>query len=548
MDIKIKTNLQEITYFSFFGILLIAKGIGLYEGMPLFNVCLVLAVFFLGCKFLLTDYTPGEWGMIFLFTLISFLAYRTTGEKAVIITVLTILGMKNIPVKRLLQFAFVIWTITFYGMFLFHIADVTDACILAHNKFGLGFLLRYSMGFPHPNVFHISYFIWMALLLYLFPMKKRKLFVASCLLFGMNLFVFLYSVSITGFALVTVYLAFNLYLSARGKLNMVEKTLIQCVYPACVLVSVIPPLFFKGKLFDLLNKVLNTRMNIWNYYLTNFKPALFGTRVWSPEEATLSMDCSYLYLLYYYGIILFLCISALFVYTIWRFTKENKKAELAIIIGMLIAGITEPYLFNLSFKNLILVFAGNLLYVTFSEWEKMKYPDVKQNGREPDGIYRWFNRRLQLFPWGQKEITVASIDTEKQQKDKTAFFTRLCVMRKWLILTGILAAGIGLVIGITCVKVPQKIYVYTDHCDYVKGDGETFYEVQQEEGAVIYGARSEEMNYYGFDGNMLLLERVRGILSITLGIPLLLEFLFCIILWYTNKIKPDSGDVRCRKS
>lgn len=545
---KIKTNLQEITYFGFFGILLIAKGIGLYEGMPLFNVCLVLAVLFLGCKFLLTDYTLKEWGMIFLFTLISFLAYRTTGEKAVIITVLTILGMKNIPVKRLLQFSFVIWTITFYGMFLFHIADVTDACILAHNKFGLGFLLRYSMGFPHPNVFHISYFIWMALLLYLFPMKKRKLFVASCLLFGMNLFVFLYSVSITGFALVTVYLAFNLYLSARGKLNMVEKTLIQCVYPACVLVSVIPPLFFKGKLFDLLNKVLNTRMNIWNYYLTNFKPALFGTRVWSPEEATLSMDCSYLYLLYYYGIILFLCISALFVYTIWRFTKENKKAELAIIIGMLIAGITEPYLFNLSFKNLILIFAGNLLYVTLSEWEKVKCSDVKQNRREFDRIDRWINRKLQILPWGAKEITVAALDTEKRQKHKTAFFTRLRAMRKWLLLTGILAAGIGFIIGITCVKVPQKIYVYTDHCDYVKGDGETFQEVQQEEGAVIYGAHSEEMNYYGFDGNMLLLERVRGILSITLGIPLLLEFLFCIILWYTNKIKPDSGDVRCRKS
>lgn len=545
---KMKTNLQEIAYFGFFGILLIAKGIGLYEGMPLFNICLVLAVLFLGCKLLLTDYTLKEWGIIVLFTLISFLAYRTTGEKAVIITVLTILGMKNIPVKRLLQFAFVIWTVTFYGMFLFHIADVTDACILAHNKFGLGFLLRYSMGFPHPNVFHISYFIWMALLLYLFPMKKRKLFVASCLLFGMNLFVFLYSVSITGFALVTVYLAFNLYLSVREKLNMLERILIQCVYPGCVLVSIIPPLFFKGKLIDLLNKVLNTRMNIWNYYLTNFRPALFGTRVWSPEGATLSMDCSYLYLLYYYGIILFLCVSALFVYTIWRFTKENKKAELAIIIGMLIAGITEPYLFNLSFKNLILVFAGNLLYVTLSEWEKMKCSDVKQIGRESDRINRWINRKLQILPWGQKELTLTVIDTEKWQMHKMAFLTRLREMRKWLVLIGILAAGIGLSIGITCVKVPQKIYVYTDHCDYVKGDGETFQKVQQEDGAVIYGMRSEELNYYGFDGNMLLLERVRGILSITVGVPILLEFLFCIILWYTNRIKPDSGDVRCRKS
>ena len=88
------------------------------------------------------DYTLKEWGIIVLFTLISFLAYRTTGEKAVIITVLTILGMKNIPVKRLLQFAFVIWTVTFYGMFLFHIADVTDACILAHNKLSLIHICR----------------------------------------------------------------------------------------------------------------------------------------------------------------------------------------------------------------------------------------------------------------------------------------------------------------------------------------------------------------------------------------------------------------------
>ena len=149
---------------------------------------------------------------------------------------------------------------------------------------------------------------------------------------------------------------------------------------------------------------------------------------------------------------------------------------------------------------------------------------------------------------GTEELTLTVIDTEKWQMHKKAFFTKLHEMRKRLVFTGILAAGIGLIIGITCVKVPQKIYVYTDHCDYVKGDGETFQSVQQENGAVIYGMRSEELNYYGFDGNMLLLERVRGILSIMVGVPLLLEFLFCIILWYTNRIKPDSGDVRCRKS
>lgn len=531
---QIKMNLQEIAYFCFFGILLFAKGIGLYEGMPLFNICLALAVLCIACKILLTDYTVKEWGILILFTLISFVAYRTTGEKAVLITAFTILGMKNIPVKRLLRFAFVIWTMTFYGMMLFHIFDTTDASILAHNKFGLGFLLRYSMGFPHPNVFHISFFIWMALLLYLFPMTKQRLVVASILLFGMNCFIFLYSVSITGFALVTLYLLFNLYLNGRKKLNIVEKVLIQCVYPACVLVSILPPLLFKGRLYDLFNKLLNTRMNIWNYYLTNFTPKLFGTRVWSPEDAVLSMDCSYLYLLYYYGIVLFVCISALFVYTIWRYTRENKKAELAIIIGMLIAGITEPYLFNLSFKNLILIFAGSLLFVVLSEVGAEMNCQNQDINRKQSRMVMVLNRRVQILPWGQKELQLFAVDTDKWKQRKEAYLIRLRKSRKWFVIIGMLAAALGLFIGIAIVKVPQKIYVYTEHCDYVKGDGVSLQEVQQEEGAVLYGVRSKELNYYGFDGNMLLLEKIRGILSVTLGIVLLSEFFFCVILWYSK--------------
>lgn len=526
---KVKMNLQEIAYFCFFGMLLIVKGIGLYEGMPLFNVGLLLAIFFLGCKILLTDYTLREWAILFLFTFVSFVAYQKTGEKAVIVTVLTILAIKNISINRLLKFAFIIWTITFYGMFLFHIADITDPVILAHNKFGLGFLLRYSMGFPHPNVFHISYFIWMALLLYLFPMKNRKLWVASFLLFGMNLFVFLYSVSITGFALVTIYLIFNLYLSKREKLNIIEKILIQCVYPACVLVSVIPPLFFKGKLYDILNKILNTRMNIWNYYLTNFKPGPFGTKVWSPADAVLSMDCSYLYLLYYYGLYLFLAISLLFIYTIWRYTKENKKAELAIIIGMLIAGITEPYLFNLSFKNLILIFAGNVFYRMLGENDKKSV------------------KKLQILPWGEKEVTIFAIKKDPIKGYWEAFRQKLCIMKKWVLLIGVIAGGLGLMIALLCVRVPDRIYVYTEHCDYVGGDGTTLQEVQQEAGAEIYGVRSEQLTYYGFEGNILRLEKIRLTVSIVLGMVILSEIFFCVVLCY-NQCRLTKGDSRCRNS
>lgn len=520
---QIKMTLQEIAYFGFFGFLLVAKGIGLYEGMIAFNVCLLIALFCMGAKILLTDYTCQEWIFLIFLVLISLAAYHTTGEKAVVLTVLTVMGFKNVRIERLLKFVFVIWTVTFYGMVFIHIADVTDASILAHNKFGLGFLLRYSMGFPHPNVFHISYFIWVALLLYLFPMKAKKLWLMSFLLFWGNVFIFLYSVSVTGFMLVTVYLIFNIYLSMRKRLNQTEKILIQCIYPVCVLISVIPPLFFKGRLYDVLNKLLNTRMNIWKYYLMNFTPKLLGTKVWSPENTILSMDCSYLYLLYYYGVILFLVISVLFMYTIWQYAKQNCKTELAIVSVMLIAGITEPYLFNLSFKNLILIFAGDVLF-------------KRSSGYVPKCVWiKMLRKNLRILPWGEKEIVLFSFNRDKWAKWCQECHEVLKEKKKQLFMTGIVAAFVGIVVAEIFVYVPKKIYVYTEHCDYVSGEGMTFEEVNQEDEAAIYGICSEYYRYYGFDGNMLTLERIRGVISWVVGMILIWEILFYMILCYNQR-------------
>lgn len=60
-------------------------------------------------------------------------------------------------------------------------------------------------------------------------------------------------------------------------------------------------------------------------------------------------------------------------------------------------------------------------------------------------------------------------------------------------------------------------------------------EVGREEGAVIYGVRSEDLRYYGFDGNMLTLERVRGMISWMFGAILLWEISFCAVLCYNQR-------------
>ena len=512
-------SLQEVLYYAFFGCLLFAKGIGLYEGMTLFNVCIILSLAFIGVKFLLTDYSAVEWSIILFVMLCSVLAYKETGEKAVIITSLTLVGIKNVPLKRILKVAFAIWTITFYGMLIIHLLGWKEEIVLAHNKFGLGFILRHSLGFPHPNVLHISFVIWMALFLYLVPKNKKQMMKASIFLLFENIYIFIYSVSITGFLLGILYLGLNLYLTSRErKLSAPEKAITMSILPLCIFTSVIPPLLFQGKLYDIVNKLLNTRLKIWRYYLTTFTPKLFGTKIWSPEEEILSLDCSYLYLLYYYGIILFILIMGLFGYVIWNYTQKDGKKELAIILGMLIAGITEPYLFNFSFKNIILLFSGTVLFEVLR----------KQKGKTI-AILPSCNRDLKI------KCPYSMNSTIKKIRDVNSHISRKS--RTLMTVSGIALGMIVLIISWNSYQKPDHIYVRCERCDYVKGDGITLDDIQREN-SLVYGYTDEETLFYGFNGNMIVLEQIRisitgGVLGFFSGVVL-----FWCILCY-NQLMPN---------
>lgn len=511
---KIKISLQELLYYAYFSCLLFGKGIGLYEGMAVFNLCIVLALALIGFKFLITEYTAKEWIGIVLVMLCSVIAYLRTGEKAVIFSCLTVLGIKNVPLKRILKIAFFIWTITFYGMLIVHLLGWKEEIVLAHNKFGLGFILRHSLGFPHPNVLHLSFFIWMALLLYLFPMNRKQLIKISAFLFLENIFIFLYSISITGFLLAVFYLMVNFYFAVKKDFCIVERLFIRAVLPLCILISIIPPLLFQGKLYEIVNKVLNTRLKIWKYYLTTFSPSLFGTRVWSPSYEKLSMDCSYLYLLYYYGIILFVLFLVLFAYVIEKYMKENRKKELAIILGMLVAGITEPYLFNFSFKNIILIFAGDILFTELS----------KRNKKETT-ILATCNRNIEVrgVQRGEDAINrVKVIISHFSQRSKGL-----------LMAVGIMTGIAGFLFAYISYQSPDCIYVRSDRCDYVKGEGITLDKIQ-EETSLIYGYIDAETRFYGFDGNMITLERIRVCITGAIGGFLVGTIFILVVLCYTQ--------------
>ena len=105
--------LKEVFFYLFFGLLLFAKGIGLYDGQNSFKLFLLAALVCWLLKMCLTEYTLREALTVGGLVLLGLIVYRSSGEKAALVSILVVTGMKEIPLKRLFAAGLVIWTACF---------------------------------------------------------------------------------------------------------------------------------------------------------------------------------------------------------------------------------------------------------------------------------------------------------------------------------------------------------------------------------------------------------------------------------------------------
>lgn len=500
---------EEFLYYLFFGLLFAAKGIGLDEGQKLFTICVIAALFCLAVKLCVTKHSLKEWAVMLLLMALSCLTWKSSGEKSAFFAVLVIIGMKNVPIKRLLTVCMAIWSAAFWVSAVLGILHIRDGVVVVHQKLGLGPIVRWSWGYTHPNVLHVSYFILVALLLYVLDLNGKKLWKASALMFAGNLFVFLYSVSYTGILLVTGYLLLNVYLDCRSRLIMVEKVLLQCILPFCVLFPLLGPFVTSGKVFDFFNKLFSTRFELVRNFYSNFSPSLFGTPAYFETTGHLTLDSSFAYMLMYYGIIAFVLFMLGYAAVIHRFIRLGRKKELAIMLGIVVAGVTEQFLFNLSFKNLSFFFLGELLYELFKKKAKTQ----------------WWNQERALITLRKESVTMTNITDcyavrllKEKIKDKRIWLTALVI---------------GMVAAVSCavaVKMPSGIYVNRGLTDYRNLEEEVLLDLQQvsvDFSDWVIGYAGADVGMYYFTGSIIELEFIRnvagfGMLGFTLAAILIL--------------------------
>ncbi|MFG6333913.1 MAG: hypothetical protein K1W20_00305 [Lachnospiraceae bacterium] len=368
-------TLQEALFYGFFILLSLAKGMGFYEGQKIFILLTAPALVMGFLKLLLTPYTKREAVSQILLFMLTAAVYFASRDVAVLFVMFTVLGMKGISVKKTLHIALWVWACCAVVLSIFSFFRLEHTVYRVHAKMGLGHIFRWSLGFTHPNILHITYLMLCALII--LKMEERYALKQYVILMLGNLLVFFYSISYTGFGMVAVLLTGCLYVKFRPRFCFIEKAAVNLVLPVCLILSFVMPLFLYryfhlvylggrpvlGSLAHRLNKLLNTRIWLADQFLSNGAyRSLFGKDVSQITSSSMTLDNSYVWCYIHFGLILTAIIFVGYFALLFYDTRKQRTRELVILVCFLGAGWTEQLLFNTSFKNITLLFLGAFLF------------------------------------------------------------------------------------------------------------------------------------------------------------------------------------------
>lgn len=355
-----KLTLEELFYFAFFILLSIAKGFGFYEGQLIFKLLVIPAFLCALIKIVITPYTKRQWVMQLLLMAITVVIYYESRELGIFFVMFTILGMKNISVEKIFKIGLWTWSLCAMALSVFSFFRLEHTIYRVHPKLGLGPIFRWSLGFTHPNILHITYFVLCAYIIY--GLAERYALKHFIILMLGNLLVFVYSISYTGFGITALLLAGGVYVKLRPKFGLLEKIAANLLLPICIAVSFILPLILYMPWVQKLNDILGSRILLANLFLIPEYISLFGVKTAAVVHASIAMDSSYIWSFINYGIIPFAMLMLAYLVLAADYSRRQKTRELMIIICFLCAGFTEQLLFNTSFKNVTLLFLGELLF------------------------------------------------------------------------------------------------------------------------------------------------------------------------------------------
>lgn len=368
-------NSDVFYYFSFLS-LVFAKSLGFYSGNTEYRIIMVFSMLCLGIKLVLTKYTVKEIVVMAAIALYAVFIYLKTGYITFTITVVTLLGAKNIDVYDLMKKVLFVRLICMTVLISASTAGIVGNFVKDQYDDGL----TYSFGFQNPNDFMVNVFVNVALIFYL---NYKKLNVLYFLLSAYAFYaVYCVTKSMTGMMLGVFLLVVFLFLKIFDRLGNVGNKIKQIISAAVVPTSLwcFIGTFIVSAVFDVNNRFMFTldqlvsgRLKIQHQYWLNYGFSLLGKDIsrgaarWDGVQINNGfLDSNYWCSFYKYGFVSVMIFIVFLVAASWYFHKKKDYNVVIIINTLCIYGLMEDFLIS-SIVNPFLLLAVYAVYSMLKE-------------------------------------------------------------------------------------------------------------------------------------------------------------------------------------
>ena len=376
-------NSDVFYYFSFLS-LVFAKSLGFYSGNTEYRIIMVFSMLCLGIKLVLTKYTVKEIVVMAAIALYAVFIYLKTGYITFTITVVTLLGAKNIDVYDLMKKVLFVRLICMTVLISASTAGIVGNFVKDQYDDGL----TYSFGFQNPNDFMVNVFVNVALIFYL---NYKKLNVLYFLLSAYAFYtVYCVTKSMTGMMLGVFLLVVFLFLKIFDRLGNVGNKIKQIISAAVVPTSLwcFIGTFIVSAVFNVNNRFMFTldqlvsgRLKIQHQYWLNYGFSLLGKDIsrgaarWDGVQINNGfLDSNYWCSFYKYGFVSVMIFIVFLVAASWYFHKKKDYNVVIIINTLCIYGLMEDFLIS-SIVNPFLLLA---VYAVYSIHRKEREGSVKE--------------------------------------------------------------------------------------------------------------------------------------------------------------------------
>lgn len=344
-------------------ILFFLKFLGLNFGDNIYKIGTVISMIFLFLKIINTKYTKREQVYIFFLILLAVFLLWISRRPALPMSIIILISSKEINKKDFIKIIFFTCLIAFIIVILFGITGVLENVKVTMDRLsasGVTQITRYSLGYYHPNVTYMNYFIIITLY-FIYKDNKISNYMYILILF-IAIILYIITLSRTGFIclLIIVFLSYILKYEIPKKLRLIKYLKFLPIILGFGIIGL--SFLYNGNvtIFSLFDKLFSGRLYYNNLFLNQMPITLFGVDMSILENAELFLDCGYVLLFLSHGIVIF----SIFIYFTYKILEEiNYQFNILfyIIIVILIYCITEYFLANILI-NYTLIYYNKFIF------------------------------------------------------------------------------------------------------------------------------------------------------------------------------------------